>query len=63
MTETLVATITRPVTFSDSRQNLRTFPIGTEVYVRERRDGKGFDIRVCGTLFRQHVYPSTLLVP
>lgn len=61
--ETLTGRTTRRILFSeDGRTSAfgQYFPAGTEVYVTERRNGRGFDIRVPGTLWTQHVYPSAV---
>jgi hypothetical protein len=56
MTTTRTATLTRPVIMSTgngSTRTIRTFPVGTTVYVTERRGE--FTARVCGSLFTQDV--------
>jgi hypothetical protein len=57
--ETLVGRTTRSVLFRDNTSGeSRRYPTGTTVYVAERRDGCGFNIRIPRTLLTQHVYPS-----
>ena len=62
-TETLIGKTTRRILFSEDGRVAafgEYFPAGTEVYVTERRDGRGFNIRVPGTLWTQHVYSSAV---
>lgn len=62
MSEILEGRTTRQIVFvqhDGSKQRLvvatRRMPAGTEVYARERSDGRGLNIRIPGTLFVQHV--------
>lgn len=61
MTDTLIATTARPVTFSYDGQ-YETYPAGTTVYAKVLNNGT-IGIRVPGTLYTQRVYANTLLVP
>lgn len=66
-TDSLEATIARPVTFSvvgrDTQvQAIEEFPTGTPVYVRRIRNGFA-EVRVPGTLFTQRVSLGSLIVP
>ena len=64
MAETLVGRTTREVVFSYIDHSTRVckatmrMPTGTEVYVHERADGRGFNARIPGTLYTQHLYAS-----
>ena len=61
MSEILTGRTTRPIAFGrrDAQGRIYAtiaYPAGTEVYARVRRDGRGLNIRIPGTLLRQHVY-------
>jgi len=64
MSAALVAVTTRPVAMvavhptTTQALHHETIPAGTEVYVRETR--QGFDIRLPGTLLTQSVDPSSI---
>jgi hypothetical protein len=66
MNETLTGRTTREIVFSMIHpatkvcMATRRMPAGTEVYARTRRDGKGLNIRIPGTLFTQHVYAAAV---
>lgn len=57
--ENMVGTTTRRVTFDNSKGDTHRYPAGTQVYVRETRDG-WLLIRVPGTLFTQKVNGNTV---
>jgi hypothetical protein len=64
MTETLIATTTRDITFAAAGhdkivRDFRRVPGGTEVYATERRNGT-LRLRLPGTLFTQDVYASSI---
>lgn len=61
MTENLTGRTTRSILFTEKGSAFgQRFPKGTTVYVTERRDGRGFNVRIPGTLLTQHVYDSAV---
>jgi hypothetical protein len=54
----MTTTTTRPVLFSQNGI-YESFPAGTRVEARQRKDGT-YTIRVRGSLFSQHVYPAAV---